>query len=42
MHYARIKQGNALPVLLWIIALKSYYIARDEISNLYIVRFFEK
>jgi hypothetical protein len=26
-------------VLLWIIALESYYIARDKIDNFYIVRF---
>jgi hypothetical protein len=42
MHYARIKQGNAFPAFLWIIALESYYIARDKISNLYVVKFFER
>jgi hypothetical protein len=42
MHHARIKQENAFSVLLWIIVLKSYYIARDKINNLYIVRFFER
>jgi hypothetical protein len=42
MHHARIKQGNAFPMLLWIIALESYYIARDKINNFCVIKFFEK